>query len=86
MGGGTSFCITFSTFKLIVDTDMQEPHGEREWQEGVWPQHPNSLPEFPLISNLPSLQLPDLIYGKCREEQKIVLQLAVVQVKTKQNC
>ena len=27
--------ITFSIFKFIVDTDMQEPNGERESQKGV---------------------------------------------------
>lgn len=32
--------------------------------EGARPQHPKSLPEFPLISNLPSWRLPDLIYGQ----------------------
>ena len=87
-GGGRAgrfILYTFSIFKFIVDTDMQEPNGERESQKGVWPQHSNSLPKFPLISNLPSWQLPDLIYGKWREEQKIMLQLAVVQV-NKQNC
>lgn len=69
-----------------MDTDAQEANGERQWQKEVWPQHPNSLPKFPLVSNLPSWQLPDLIYGKWREEQKIVLQPAAVQVKNKQNC
>ena len=34
-GRGASFCITFSIFKFIVDTDMQEPNGERESQKGV---------------------------------------------------
>ena len=34
-GRGASFCITFSIFKFIVDTDVQEPNGERESQKGV---------------------------------------------------
>lgn len=53
-GWGALHFVSHSPHSSSLWTQSCRSHMVKEWQEGVWPQHPNSLPEFPLISNLPA--------------------------------